>query len=264
MSDNSTALARKKLAKIIRRTRRQKGLTQQELADKMGVTQPYVSKLEKGDCMPEFKTINRLAESLGIDKEMLLSVEDLQYAEPVPQPLPANEQNAILQHLLKLENIVKEKYTPEVVTSLSHLAKDEKTFVKEVDMPVGAGECFTSDEIIEEHALPRSITYGATHMLRVRGQSMEPFVMDSDILLIVPQSKIEYDGQMAIVNVGSQVNSVKFVYIEKDHIGLGRSRTEARWYPREEVRIQGIVVGKISTMNVIKEFESRAMYQPGN
>ena len=86
--------------------------------------------------------------------------------------------------------------------------------------------------------------------------------MDTDILLVVPQSTIEHDGQLAVVNVGNQVNSVKFVYVQGDLVGLGRSRGEARWYSRDEIKIQGIVVGRISTLNVIREFEDRAKYKP--
>jgi SOS-response transcriptional repressor LexA len=95
-------------------------------------------------------------------------------------------------------------------------------------------------------------------MLRVRGRSMEPYVLDGDMLLVVPQSTIEHDGQLAVVNVGNQANSVKFVYIREDLVGLGKNPEEAVWYHADDLKIQGIVVGRISTFNVIREFEDKA------
>lgn len=257
MFEKEDDLRKKKLAKKIREVRIERRLTQGDLADKMGVSQPFISKIEKGESLPEQKTLIRLAEALDVEEdyfdEQLKSVEE---------SAVGSKSDEILNRLKNIETMVKSKYSQGELLSLSALSSDEKEKVKEVDMPVGAGECFTEDTIVGEHVLPRSLTYGATHMLKVSGQSMEPYVMDQDLLLVVPQSTIEHDGQMAIVNVGSQVNSVKFVYVRNDLVGIGRSRNESKWYPRDEIHIQGIVVGKISPLNVITECETQAKYRP--
>ena len=58
---------------IIRNARRESGLTQQELAHRMGVRQQYVSHLEQGVVEnPSFETLRRLADALG--KRMSLTV----------------------------------------------------------------------------------------------------------------------------------------------------------------------------------------------
>jgi len=249
---------KKRLAKKIREFRIEKGLTQGDLARRMGVSQPFVSKIEKGESLPERKTLSRLAGALGLEEDCL--IEQLTISEDSPDQIDKAE--AILDKLRNIEDMVKSKYSEAEIVPLSALSVDEKEQLKEIEFPVGAGECFTTDNIVDEHPFPRSLTYGATHMLRVRGQSMEPYVMDTDILLIVPQSTIEHDGQLSVVNIGNHANSVKFVYVEGDLVGLGRSRSEAKWYSRDEIIIQGIVVGKISTLNVIREFEDRAKFKP--
>lgn len=259
MFEKEVEQMKKKLARKIREVRMERHLTQGDLAVKMGVSQPFISKIEKGESLPEPKTLTRLAEALDVDEDYFT-----EQISKISEDSPAtNKSDEILNRLKQIEAIVKSKYDPGSLLSLSVLSSDEKEKVKEVDMPVGAGECFTEDTIVGEHVLPRSLTYGASHMLKVSGQSMEPYVMDQDLLLVVPQTTIEHDGQMAIVNVGSQVNSVKFVYVRNDLVGIGRSRNEAKWYPRDEIHIQGIVVGRISPLNVITECETQAKYRPG-
>lgn len=48
---------------ILHRTRT--GLTQEELAKRMGTSVPAISRLESGFHMPSMKTLQRLAEALG-------------------------------------------------------------------------------------------------------------------------------------------------------------------------------------------------------
>ncbi len=45
--------------------RKRAGLTQQELAQKMGTTQPVVARLEAGNSRPSLRTLERLAEATG-------------------------------------------------------------------------------------------------------------------------------------------------------------------------------------------------------
>lgn len=47
-------------------------LTQVELADKLGVSQPLISKWMSGKCMPRVKTIRKIAQATGCTEEELL------------------------------------------------------------------------------------------------------------------------------------------------------------------------------------------------
>ncbi len=52
-------------------------LTQMEIAEKLGVAQPLISRWMSGRCMPRPSTITKLAEALGVDeKELLVYIYD--------------------------------------------------------------------------------------------------------------------------------------------------------------------------------------------
>ena len=47
-------------------------LTQMEIAEKLGVAQPLISRWMSGRCMPRLSTISKLAIALGVDEQELL------------------------------------------------------------------------------------------------------------------------------------------------------------------------------------------------
>ncbi len=53
------------LAAALIDVRGEAGLTQKELAQKMGTTQPFVARLESGQTRPSMRTLERLAEATG-------------------------------------------------------------------------------------------------------------------------------------------------------------------------------------------------------
>ncbi|AGA59681.1 Putative DNA-binding protein [Thermobacillus xylanilyticus] len=63
------------LALRIRAFRKLKGLTQQQLADRMGVSVAVLGSLERGTRRPDSKLMQRIAESLGIDYDELTGNE---------------------------------------------------------------------------------------------------------------------------------------------------------------------------------------------
>jgi len=56
----------------IQRRRKACGLTQQQLADKVGITQVYIAKLETGGYTPTLKTLGRIAKVLKTTASKLL------------------------------------------------------------------------------------------------------------------------------------------------------------------------------------------------
>lgn len=63
------------LGKTIGLLRREKGMTQLELAEKMGVTDKAVSKWERELSCPDISSIPRLAEILGVSVDELMQVK---------------------------------------------------------------------------------------------------------------------------------------------------------------------------------------------
>ncbi len=71
-------MANKSMGEIISTLRKEKGMTQKELADMLNITDKAVSKWERDIACPDTMTIPKLAEILGI------SVEELMNAKSVP------------------------------------------------------------------------------------------------------------------------------------------------------------------------------------
>ena len=71
-------MANKSMGEIISTLRREKGMTQKELADMLNITDKAVSKWERDIACPDTMTIPKLAEILGV------SVEELMNAKSAP------------------------------------------------------------------------------------------------------------------------------------------------------------------------------------
>lgn len=71
-------MANKSMGETISTLRREKGMTQKELADMLNITDKAVSKWERGLACPDTQLVPKLAEVLGI------SVEELMNAKAVP------------------------------------------------------------------------------------------------------------------------------------------------------------------------------------
>ena len=55
----------------IRDLRKQQKMTQHDLAEKSGLPQPHISRLERGVHCPSSKTIDRIAAALAVDAKHL-------------------------------------------------------------------------------------------------------------------------------------------------------------------------------------------------
>ena len=64
------------IGKYIARKRKGKNLTQQQMAEKLGVSNKTVSKWENGKCMPDYSVIESLCQALSITLSELMNGED--------------------------------------------------------------------------------------------------------------------------------------------------------------------------------------------
>jgi len=61
------------LGALIRELRTERGLTQQQLADRLGITDKAVSKWERGVCYPDITLLRTLADALEVTVSELLA-----------------------------------------------------------------------------------------------------------------------------------------------------------------------------------------------
>jgi len=64
-----------RLAMEIHELREKRGLSQRELAERLGTTQSAVARLEAGNVSPSLPTLDKVAEALGV--ELIVSFVDL-------------------------------------------------------------------------------------------------------------------------------------------------------------------------------------------
>lgn len=64
------------IGEIIRKYRKEKNMTQEEMANRLGVTAPAVNKWENGNTMPDILLLSPIARLLGISLDTLLSFRE--------------------------------------------------------------------------------------------------------------------------------------------------------------------------------------------
>ena len=92
-----------KMGELIRDCRKEKGLTQKNVANKLGVTDRAVSKWERGICAPDIAYIEELAEMLG------LTVAELIAGQRMEQPPAQEVESAIKETITYSQNEIKSK-----------------------------------------------------------------------------------------------------------------------------------------------------------
>jgi transcriptional regulator with XRE-family HTH domain len=72
---------------LLRRARENADLTQRQLADRLGCTQPAVSQAEAGGAALSIATLQRFADALGCDLQVAIVSRDAAFADSVPATL---------------------------------------------------------------------------------------------------------------------------------------------------------------------------------
>jgi len=88
---------------VIRKIRKELGITQEELARKAGVTQAYIAKLESGKVDPRLSTFNRILQALLECKKALPKARDVM-SSPVISVKPYEKVETVIK-LMNSHNI---------------------------------------------------------------------------------------------------------------------------------------------------------------
>ena len=79
-------LSKSLLANLVATRRKEKYMTQQDLADITGISRSMISRLEKEDFIPSIPQLEQLGETLGFEPQTLF-VETSNNKLPSPSPL---------------------------------------------------------------------------------------------------------------------------------------------------------------------------------
>ena len=96
------------LGSSIANLRRQAGLTQAELAEKLSYSDKAVSKWERGESMPDVVTLMQLAELLGTDLNTVAGFAAPEQAQDAPEEKPVPKHRRLADHgvIQKLSSIL--------------------------------------------------------------------------------------------------------------------------------------------------------------
>lgn len=89
------------MGRRIRTVRRQRGLTQEELAEQVGISASFLGHLERGTRVASLETLVALCNTLKVTPDYLLSASLNSLTEHMPQGLSQREQEQ-LTHILRL------------------------------------------------------------------------------------------------------------------------------------------------------------------
>ena len=199
----------------IRKWRLERGLTQSDIAKKLGVTTQNYSQWEVGKRNPKMDTLKKIAEILDVDVWTLIGFNRIDYENP--PALPSNIRPIDAMHRQKVPLIGK----------------------------VAAGEPILAEEDYETYVdAPAKCDVA----LIVEGESMLPTYQPGDILYIRLQPNVE-EGHVAVVLLDDSA-TVKHVYHAPDGRGLTLISDNPAYAPIQVtddtysyVRIYGVPVG---------------------
>lgn len=94
------------IGRFIAKKRKEQSLTQEQLAERLGVSNKTVSKWETGKCMPDYSMINMLCEELKISVSELMDGE-----EADGKSVRVYDDEQILDLLRRTQELEKQKVT---------------------------------------------------------------------------------------------------------------------------------------------------------
>ena len=77
------------IGNFIQKKRREKNLTQEQLAERLGVSNKTVSKWENGRCLPDYSVIELLCQELGVTVSELLNGKE---NEDIKSDIPSDDE----------------------------------------------------------------------------------------------------------------------------------------------------------------------------
>lgn len=208
-------------AERLKSLRREKGWSQQRLADELDLSKSSVNMYERGEREPGFETMEAIADLFNVDMNYLYGRTDIKIADP----------------------IVLAPKKPTIPPGFEPMPK-----MKKIPLigSIACGEPITAIQNREgEIDAPENMQ--CDFALRCKGDSMiGAGIHDGDAVYIRIQPEVE-NGQIAAVRIGDEA-TLKRVYLHKDYIELRPENPDyesiiRRREEMNDVHIEGRAVG---------------------
>ncbi|GFH39819.1 S24 family peptidase [Lactococcus insecticola] len=228
----------------LKQLRKEKGLTMEELANKIGRTKSTISRWEKGERSPKMFEMVKLEQIFGIP------------AEEIMYDVTATSDSIIAQISAtssKLHEPRQEKVLTFAKKELSEQSSEQDTSIHEdapsydytyYDQAVSAG---TGQYLGETHretvSLP--VSYDADFVVPVYGDSMEPDYHDGDYIFVEQTYELS-DGDIGVFELdgGAYVKELRLDGMSGSLHSLNAKYDDIAITPDRDFRIIGKVVGR--------------------
>lgn len=195
---------------VLKKLRNRENLTQQQLADKLGLSRSTIGMYEKGVREPDFETSELIADFFNVRLDVLL-----------------DRKNPFISAL-------HEKKMKCIVPVLGKVA---------AGIPMDAVEYIVDYEEISEEMARNGDYFG----LQIKGDSMEPKFSEGDVVIVRKQTTIQ-SGEIAIVLINGDEATIKKVVLFDGGISLVPTNQayEVRTFTNEQIeKLPVQILGKV-------------------
>ena len=211
----------------LKKLRKERGISQREVAAQLGIAQNSYSRYENGSRQPDIEQLNKLADFFGVSVDVILGREESSDTTPLKVIDPSD-------------------FPPKVLTSTPMPDLDRETVKIPILGCVRAGYDYFAEENIEGFMYVEDrlkATYPDAFCLRVTGDSMEPTLSHGDILICSPNVRVR-TGDLAIICVNGDIGTVKRVRIDRTGITLipDNKQYKERKYTPEQVESYPVTI----------------------
>ena len=179
-------------AERLKSLRREKGWSQQRLADELRLSKSSVNMYERGEREPGFETMEAIADLFNVDMNYLYGRTDIRIADPITPKF--------------VEDTIPPGFQP----------------MPEMDVVPLVGRIACGTPITAEQNVERMVCvpskWHSTFTLICEGDSMEPRIHDGDLVAIRKQPEVE-NGEIAAVRIDGEA-TLKHVYLHDNFIEL--------------------------------------------
>lgn len=196
---------------VLKRLRKRENLTQQQLADRLGLSRSTIGMYEKGEREPDFETSELIADFFNVRLDFLLD----------------RKKNPFVSAL-------NEKKNKNLIPVLGRVT---------AGIPMDAVEYIVDYEEISEDMASKGDYFG----LQIKGDSMEPKFSEGDVVIVRKQSTIQ-SGEIAIVLINGGEATIKKVMLFDGGINLVPSNQayEVKTFTNEQIeKLPVQILGKV-------------------
>lgn len=195
------------IQKRLKKLRLEQGLTQKELANKIGKSYQIYQTWENGSRNPKDENLRQLADALNVSFEYLTDTEIL----PIYQKLSDDNKQQTINYAE--DRLKRQKEQENIINFRNSLIPYKQA------LSAGLGEGYTDNIETCTVYWDKQVNYDIG--IPIKGDSMEPEFHYGQTALIKYQSSPDYDGQVCAVDNVSMGNAfIKCVTVEEDGLLL--------------------------------------------